>query len=322
MLAEIGDLQLFVSIVDSGSISAAARLLNASPPAVSRRLAALEQRLGIRLITRTSRHFEPTEEGRLYYQRGICILKQIEETEAEITFGGKAPRGLIKVGAPMGFGRRMVAPAVARFIEAYPDMNVHLMLSDAGWDVLSDSLDIAIRVGLPQDGSLIARKLFSQRRIVCASPEYLAKFGTPRTPEDLAQQNCIRLIRGDKLLDNWQFSCDGRPRSVRTNGRLTSTSSEVIAQWAIAGKGIALLALWDIQEHLEAGRLKECLSDYWCDIIELYAIFVHRQYLPLRIRVFMDFIAKEFSPLSMPCGGLRAAASPQVLRESLADTPA
>lgn len=303
MLDNISDLRLFVGLIEAGNISAAARILNSSSPAVSRRLAALEARLGIRLITRTSRHFEPTDEGRLYYKRGLCILRQIEEAEAEATSGGKIPRGQIKVGAPMGLGRRIIAPVIERFNDAYPDVNVHLVLSDAGWDVLDDSLDIAIRVGLPPDTSVIARTLVSQRRIVCASPEYLARFGTPRTPEDLTRHNCIRLVKGACALDNWQFSCNGRKQGVRVTGTFTTTSSEVISQWAVAGKGVALLALWDIQDHLKTGKLRECLSDYWCDVIELYAVFVHRQHLPLRIRTFVDFIANEFS-LSGASNGL------------------
>jgi DNA-binding transcriptional LysR family regulator len=297
MLDNISDLRLFVSLIEAGSISATARILNSSPPAVSRRLAALEARLGIRLITRTSRHFEPTDEGQLYYKRGVCILRQIDEAEAEATSGGKTPRGQIKVGAPMGLGRRFIAPIIERFNDVYPDVNVHLVLSDAGWDVLDDSLDIAIRVGLPPDTSVIARKLISQRRIVCAAPEYLAKFGTPEIPEDLIRHNCIRLVRGPCALDNWQFSCQGQKQSVRVAGTFTTTSSEVISQWALGGKGVALLALWDIQDHLQAGRLRECLSNYWCDVVEVYAVFVQRQHLPLRIRMFVDFIANDLSLL-------------------------
>ncbi|HJV85412.1 MAG TPA: LysR family transcriptional regulator [Noviherbaspirillum sp.] len=302
MHGNVSDLRLFVTMVDAGSISAAARILNSSPPAVSRRLATLEARLGIRLITRTSRHFEPTDEGRVYYERGVCILKQIEDAESEATLRAKKPCGQLKVGAPMGLGRRYIAPMIERFNVCYPDISVHLVLSDAGWDVLDDSLDVAIRVGLPPDTSIIARKLIEQRRIVCASPSYLDQFGTPQTPEDLVRHNCIRLVRGADPLDNWQFSLEGQKRGVRVSGTFTTTSSEVVSQWAAAGKGIGLLALWDIQEHLETGTLKECLTEYWCDVIELYAIFVHRQHLPLRIRMFVDFIAKEFRSFGAQSG--------------------
>jgi len=300
MLRNTSDLQLFVSLIEAGSISAAARVLNSSPPAVSRRLAALEARLGVRLITRTSRHFEPTAEGQLYYKRGVCILRQIEEAESEVTSNGKIPRGLIKVGAPMGFGRRILTPIIERFSDAYPEVDVHLVLSDAGWDVLDDSLDVAVRVGLPPDTSVISRLLVSQRRIVCASPQYLARFGTPRTPEDLTHHRCIRLVRGSCALDNWQFFCNGQKQSVRVSGPFTATSSEVVSQWAVAGKGIALLALWDIEEHLRNGELKECLSDYWCDVVELYAVFAQRQHLPLRIRMFVDFLVNESRRLVAP----------------------
>lgn len=289
----VSDLYLFAHLIEAGSISAAASALSSSPPAVSRRLANLEARLGIRLITRTSRRFEATDEGRLFYERCVSILQQIEDAEAEAASRGTAPRGDLKICAPMSLGRRIIAPSIERFTERYPDVNVQLLLSDAGADVVDDSLDVALRVGLPQDTSVVARKVLCQRRIACASPEYFARFGVPTTPDDLAHHNCIRLTRGSNLLDKWEFIEQQQRRTVHVHGTLSTTSSEVIRQWALAGKGIALLALWDINDVLSAGELRECLQEYWCDKIELYAVFVHRRHLPLRIRSFVDFISKE-----------------------------
>lgn len=300
MIDNVSDIRLFAQLIEAGGISAAARMLKSSAPAVSRRLAAIETRLGIRLITRTTRHFEPTTEGRLFYERCVFILGEIDKAEAEAASGGRTPRGDLKISAPMALGRQVIAPMIARFTEIYPDVQVQLVLSDAGLDVVDDSLDIALRVGLPVDTSVIARKLLSRRRIVCASPEYLMKFGRPNTPDDLRRHNCIRLVRASGLLDKWQFMVQGRKQEVHVSGTLSTTSSEVVREWVLAGKGIGLLSLWDLKHELVAsGALQECLQDYWCDVIELYAVFVNRRHLPLRIRMFLDFIAADLETNSL-----------------------
>ncbi len=291
---EVSDLRLFARLIEAGTISAAAQVLKSSPAAVSRRLARLEARLGVRLITRTSRHFEPTDEGRLFYERCTSILREIGKAEAEATSRSTTPSGDLKISAPMGLGRRHVAAMIQRFSDRYPDVRVQLVLSDAGLDVVDDSLDIAIRVGLPLDTGVVARKLLSQRRIVCGSPAYFDRFGVPRIPEDLIRHNCICLVRRRGVFDKWQFEVDGQPREVRVAGTLSSNSSEVLVDWALDGKGLALLAAWDIGDALRTGKLQECLKDCWCDVIELYAIFVSKRHLPLRIRTFIDHIAEEF----------------------------
>lgn len=295
---EVSDLRLFARLIEAGTISAAAQLLESSPAAVSRRLARLEARLGVRLITRTSRHFEPTDEGRLFYERCTSILREIGKAEAEAASRGTTPSGDLKISAPMGLGRRHVAAMIGRFGERYPDVRVQLVLSDAGLDVVDDSLDIAIRVGLPLDTDVVARKLLSQRRLVCGSPDYFARFGVPTTPEDLARHNCMCLVRRRGVFDKWPFEVHGQPRDVRVSGTLSSTSSEVLRDWALDGKGLALLATWDIADVLRSGRLQQCLQDCWCDVVELYAIFVSKRHLPLRIRKFLDHLADEFANLS------------------------
>lgn len=295
---EVSDLRLFARLIEAGTISAAADVLNSSPAAVSRRLARLEARLGVRLITRTSRHFEPTDEGRLFYERCTSILREIGKAEAEATSRSTTPSGDLKISAPMGLGRRHVAAMIGRFRDRYPDVRVQLVLSDAGLDVVDDSLDIAIRVGLPLDTDVVARKLLSQRRIVCASPAYFARFGVPRTPEELVQHNCMCLVRRRGIFDKWSFEVNGQPREVRVAGTLSSTSSEVLRDWALGGKGLALLATWDVGDAVRSGELQSCLQDCWCDVIELYAVFVSKRHLPLRIRTFVDHIAEEFGRLA------------------------
>lgn len=291
MADEVAELQLFVEIVKAGSLSAAARALNGSPAAMSRGLSALESRLGVRLVTRTSRAFELTEEGHLFYERCERIVAEIAEAEAEASSQGKAVKGKLRIGAPMEIGRRLIAPLVARFVEKYPGIQVHLNLSASGLDVIDDGLDIALRVGLPADASVIAKKILSTRRIVCASPAYMSRHGTPRRPEDLREHDCIRLVRGRRVIDAWSFQEDGRRFELTVSGSLTTTSGEVVHKWVRAGRGVGLKAVWDIQPDLDAGTILECLKDFWCDQIDLFAICANRQHLSPRIRVFLDFIS-------------------------------
>ena len=291
MADEVAELQLFVEIVKAGNLSAAARALNSSPAAMSRGLTALESRLGVRLVTRTSRTFELTAEGHQFYERCERIVAEIAEAEAEASSQGKTVKGKLRIGAPMGIGRRLVAPLVARFVEKYPGIQVHLNLSDSGLDVIDDGLDVALRVGLPTDTSVIAKKILSTRRIVCASPSYLKRHEFPRRPEDLRQHDCIRLVRGRRVMDSWLFQEDGKRVETTVSGTLTTTSGEVVHNWVCAGKGIALKAVWDVQPDLDAGSVVECLKDFWCDEIDLFAICASRQHLFPRIRVFLDFIS-------------------------------
>ncbi len=293
MASELADIQLFVEIIKAGNLSAAARALNSSPAAMSRGLAALESRLGVRLVTRTSRAFTLTEEGCLFYERCQRIVTDIVEAEAEASSKLGAVRGKLRVGAPNEIGRRIVAQLIAKFIEKYPDVQVHLTLSDSGLDVIDDGLDIALRVDLPEDSSLIARKIFSSKRIVCASPAYLKAYGTPAHPDELQQHNCIRLVRGRRVIDSWLFQENGKKFMVTVNGTLTTTSAEVIHDWVRSGKGVALKATWDLLPELADGTIVECLEPFWCDKIDLFAISANRTHQPPRIRTFLDFIAAK-----------------------------
>jgi DNA-binding transcriptional LysR family regulator len=260
---------------------------------MSRGLGALESRLGVRLVTRTSRSFELTEEGRLFYERCARIVADIAEAEAEASSKGDAVKGMLRVGAPMELGRRLIAPIITDFRQRFPEVQVHLMLSDAGLDVIDDGLDVALRIGLPADSSVIAKKILSAKRIVCASPSYLRKHGVPEKPSDLLQHDCIRLVRGRRVMDTWLFQDQGKRFEVIVNGTLSTTSGEVVHDWVRAGKGIALKAAWDLQPELAAGTIIQCLSEFWCDEIDLFAICANRQHLSPRIRAFLDFVARK-----------------------------
>jgi DNA-binding transcriptional LysR family regulator len=290
MADELAELQLFVEIVRAGNLSAAARALNSSPAAMSRGLTALESRLGVRLVTRTSRSFKLTEEGQLFYDRCARIVADIADAEAEASSKGATIKGMLRIGAPMELGRRLVAPLITEFRGKFPDVQVHLVLSDSGLDVIDDGLDVALRNGLPSDSSVIARKVLTAKRITCASPAYFKEHGTPAKPGDLLQHDCIRLVRGRRVVDAWVFQEQGKRFEVVVNGTLTTTSGEVVHDWVRAGKGIALKADWDLQAELREGSIVPCLSDYWCDEIHLFALCANRQHLSPRIRAFLKFI--------------------------------
>lgn len=292
MADQIGDLKLFVQLVAAGSLSKAALELDSSTPAMSRRLAAMEARLGVRLIERHARRFLLTEEGALLHERALRIVRDVEEAEAEVSAQGDAVGGALRVGAPNELGRRVIAPLLGQFRERCPSLEVLLVLSDAGLDPVEEGLDIVLRNGMPPDPSTVVRKLLTSRRVVCATPEYLARHGTPAQPDDLLQHDCIRLVRGRHVFDRWPFVEDGIRREVSVRGSLSSTSGEVLHDWVLAGRGIGLKALWDVATDLQEGRLVECLRPYWCDEIELYACFASHAHMPRRVRAFADFLAE------------------------------
>ena len=298
MADEVAELALFVKIVQAGNLSAAARTLNASPAAMSRALSALESRLGVRLVTRTSRSFQLTAEGARFYERCQRIVAEIAEAEAEVSARSGHIRGSLNVGAPNELGRRLVAPLIAQFARRYPGIEVRLVLSDAGLDVIDDGLDVALRVGLPDDNSVIARKILSTKRIVCASPAYFKRHGIPSHPEELHHHNCIRLMRGRRVMDSWVFQEDEHRFEVKVAGTLTTTSGEVVHDWVRAGRGIALKASWDLAPELRDGAIVQCLKEYWCDRIDLFAVTANRTHQPHRIRAFVDFIVAKLPAVS------------------------
>ncbi|MFT4111343.1 LysR family transcriptional regulator [Silvibacterium sp.] len=293
MADEVSELMLFVKIVQAGNLSAAARTLNASTAAMSRTLSSLESRLGVRLVTRTSRTFQLTEEGDRFYERCQRIVADIKAAEAEASEKTERVRGTLHVGAPSEIGRRLVAPLIGEFTSKFPEVEARMILSDAGLDVIDDGLDVALRIGLPNDTSVIARKILTAKRIVCASPAYFKRHGTPAHPDDLRRHNCIRLMRGKRVMDSWLFQEDGKPFEVKVNGTLTTSSGEVVHDWVRAGRGIALKANWDLGPELEEGSIVQCLEQFWCDPIDLFAITANRMHQPHRIRLFLDFIAKK-----------------------------
>jgi DNA-binding transcriptional LysR family regulator len=291
MSDEFSDLRLFTKMVSAGSLSETARRLNSSLTAMSRRLSQMEERLGVRLIDRGSRRFSLTEEGELLFARGMSIIAEIDEMEAEVSAKVRTPKGRLRVSAPSEIGRRRIAPLVSEFCEVFPAISIELILTDAKPDVLGDELDLGLQTDLPSDGNLIARKLLGGGRVVCASPRYLLEHARPEVPQDLAQHNCVRMIRWGQVFDRWRFVVDGLQQEVVVSGSLTTNSADVVHSWILAGRGIGLKASWDIQADLEDGRLVELLAPYSDDVMNLYAVYASRSHLPQRMRMFIDFIS-------------------------------
>nr|QIG99387.1 LysR family transcriptional regulator [Bradyrhizobium sp. 6(2017)] len=287
----IGDIELFCGVVEAGGISAGAAALRSSPPATSRRLAALEARLGVKLAERNARRFRLTEEGALFYEHCRKLLAAMRDVEAEVSARGATARGLLKVGAPMELGRRRIAPLLAEFADQHPGLDVHLVLSDAGLEVGQDGIDVALRVDRPDNPALMTRKIATTPRVLCAAPSYFAKRGMPERPADLIDHECLRLARRHHLHDRWRFRTEHGVEEIVVKGHLSSSSGDVLHGWALEGRGLSSEALWDVSEDLQAGRLVACLADHACDEIELFATFQPGHPVPPRVRLFVDFIA-------------------------------
>jgi DNA-binding transcriptional LysR family regulator len=296
----LDDYRLFVRLVESGGLSAAARQLGSSAPALSRRLQALEARLGVRLVERSPRRFVLTEEGALLHERALKITAELDELETELGTRTATPSGSLRIGAPMEIGRRRIAPLLAEFGRRHPRIASELVLSDAGQEPLRDALDFVFRTTEPEDPDVACVTLLPSRRVVCAAPAYLARHPAPERPEDLARHDCLRLVRGRRVYDRWRFLREGRPVRVAVGGTLSSTSGEVIHDWALAGHGIALKAAWDIAEDLRAGRLVECLAEYAGEDFSLYGVFPARPVQPVRLRLLIDYVKAAMRELVSP----------------------
>jgi LysR family transcriptional regulator, transcriptional activator for dmlA len=309
-LDAISDFALFRAIVDAGGISAAALVLQSSPAAVSRRLTALEAKLGVRLADRSSRRFRLTDEGLLLYERSRSILEQIRDAEAEVASRGGAARGLLRVGAPSDFGRRHLAPILAVFTAQHAGLEAHLVLSDAGLENQADACDVVLRFGLPNDPGMIARKIAVTTRILCAAPSYVARHGTPHSTDDLLQHNCLRLARRHHLDDLWRFRCGGSEFEVRVTGKLSSGDGAVLREWALSGEGISWEALWDVSDDLASGRLVHLMPEFRSASMELYAVFAPGKPVSPRIRLFVDHVARVFAHFGSGASGNASDARP------------
>jgi DNA-binding transcriptional LysR family regulator len=295
MADTLAEMSVFSRVVAAGSLSAAARELGLSPAVISRRLAALESRLGVRLINRTTRSLHLTDEGATYYDTCARLLAEIEEADAAVAAGRAEPRGPLKVALPASFGHLHVAPLVPRFAARYPNVQLALSLSDRTVNVIEEGFDLAVRIADLADSSLAARKLAPNRRVVCASPDYLKRHGTPHTPQDLVGHNCLTT---NEFAMTWDYKDpDERGGAVRVSGRYACDNWEVLREWAVAGLGIALKSTWDVRQQLEDGSLVPLFPGYtFASDVAIYAVYPHRRFLPAKTRAFIEFLADSFGP--------------------------
>jgi len=287
-------LEVFVKVVDGQSFAAAARDLGLSPAMVSKHVQALEERLGARLLNRTMRRMSLTEIGRGYYERARQVIADLEDADRAAGDLHAAPRGLLKVNAPFSFGIRHVGPAIADYLTAYPEVSIDITLNDHYIDLLAESVDVALRIGRLADSSLIARRLAPIRLALCASPAYLRRHGTPRTPRDLAGHNCL-LYTYAASGDEWRFiGPDGREEAVRVSGGLRANNGDLLQAAMGEGVGIALAPTFMIGEAVKAGTLMRLLQDYRLPESALHAVYPPGRHLTAKLRSFIDFLAKRF----------------------------
>lgn len=289
------DIAFFVRLARHPTLAAAARELGITAPAVSRRLAALERRLGVRLLHRTTRRQSLTAEGERYLEEGRRILLDIEQLERELTASRETPRGLLRINAGFGFGRRHLGPAVAEFVRRYPEVEVVLQLTDRPLDLAAEAMDIGIRFGLGADTGLLARKVASNRRYLCAAPEYLARHPAPAAPRDLMAHACIVIRENAGPFNTWQLVSGTAQANVKVDGKLAVNHGEVAVDWALAGHGILLRSEWDIAPYLRSGELVRVLPEWSGVAADIHAVFLQRHHLSAKIRVFLDFLAERFA---------------------------
>jgi LysR family transcriptional regulator, transcriptional activator for dmlA len=293
------DLGFFSVLASAGSLSAAARELGITTPAVSKHLALMESRVGIALVNRTTRRMSLTQEGELYLEHARRILSDIDDMDQLLGASRATPKGLLRVNATLGFGRSHMAPLISRFVRKYPQVEVQLQLSVNPPPLTDDSFDVCIRFGPPPEARVIARHIAPNRRLLCAAPAYLAKHGTPKVPNDLTKHNCIGIRQGEEAYGVWRLA-SGRGRNaaseaVKTRGNLTTNDGEIAVRWALDGHGILMRAEWDIERHLKSGRLVQVLPQYYTPDADIHAVYPQRHQLAARVRAFVDFVALSFN---------------------------
>jgi DNA-binding transcriptional LysR family regulator len=293
-----GEMAVFVQVVEQGSLTAAAHALRLSPSAVSKLIARLEDRLGVRLLQRTTRRVAATAEGHLFYERAREILEELAAAEELVSAGRLRPRGTLRVSLSHGFGMSRIVPLVPDFTARYPDIELQLAFADRRIDLAGQGIDLALRLGPVQDESLIARRLGDHGRIVCAAPAYLAQHGTPTRPGDLAAHNCILFDQPD-YLNQWPFrGPDGTVDRVRVRGNFRSDNGDALFELLLQGLGIAWAADFLALPHLAAGRLVPLLADASIDErTAIHAVYPQRRHLPAKVRAFIDFLLERLQPL-------------------------
>jgi LysR family transcriptional regulator, transcriptional activator for dmlA len=290
-MRSVKEMEIFLEVVRQGSFSAAARRLGIAPSVVADRVSGLEKRLGVRLLTRTTRRQAITEAGATYFEEASAILASIATMEQRVTEVAALPRGMLKVTAPMPIGRQWIAPFIAEFVERYPDIRVHLTLDDRFADIVGEGFDLAIRGGPAVDSALAGRRLFQMRRVVVASPAYLDRNGAPSRPQDLGSHPCLVFSTSQHFHAGWRFGRGEEARVMRVTGVLASNSSELPVVWALAGLGLAQKSWWEVAGHIQAGRLVTVLDAFEPDPATFFAIHPVGRAQSRKVALFVDELA-------------------------------
>ncbi len=295
---KLKQLESFVSVATRGSLTAAAKAEGVAPAIMGRRLDALEERLGVKLMVRTTRRLTLTHEGSAFLEDCQRLLADVANAEASVSAGGVKASGHLRITAPAGFGRRHVAPLVPRFRALHADVTISLNLSDRVVDLAGEAYDCAVRVGDLPDSSLVSVRLADNRRLCVATPAYLDRHGVPEHPNDLARFDCLTLSSDASQVRGWAFQVpkgDGTEViHLRPGGPLDCSDGQVLHDWCLQGWGIAWRSTWEVEADLAAGRLVEVLAEYAAPPNGIYAVFPQRKHLPVRLRLWIDFLKDQF----------------------------
>ncbi|GAA3933895.1 LysR family transcriptional regulator [Litoribacillus peritrichatus] len=289
-----GVLEVFVAVIENGSFSGAAKKLEVSKSAVSKRVSQLEVKLGVRLLHRTTRKLSLTEAGQRYFEHALKALSAAKEAEDAVSQMQDLPKGLLRINAPMSFGRLYLSKIVPEFLKTFPDVEISLQLDDKKVDLVAGGYDIAIRVGELADSTLVARKLAPCISRLCASPDYITEYGMPVAPEDLTRHNCV-LFSYSSDVNVWSLSNGENHHQVQVSGNYRVNNSEALKEAISQGVGIGRLPLYVSQAAVASGELIPVLPDYQLPEQSFYAVFPERQFLPAKVRVFIDFLIQKFS---------------------------
>jgi DNA-binding transcriptional LysR family regulator len=288
------DLAFFSLLVKQGTMAAAAQQLGVTPPAVSKRLAAIERRLGVRLMQRTTRRIGLTPEGETYLVEGARVLGELEALERTVAGSRAVPKGLLRVCSTLGFGRRHVAPALSKFAGKYPEVEVQLHLTDRPVNLVEQGFDLQLRFGELPDARLTARLLARNRRVLCASAAYLRRAGEPASPRELAQHACLFIRESEETFGTWHLRSGARTETVKVRGPLASNDGECVLGWALDGHGILMRSLWEAAPMLRSGRLRLVLPEWGLPPADVYAVFPTRSHLSAKTRALVDFLLAAF----------------------------
>ncbi|NDL61493.1 LysR family transcriptional regulator [Acerihabitans arboris] len=287
------DLLFFLRVASSGSLTATAKELGLSLPAVSKRLAQLELRLGVQLISRTTRRLELTSEGRVYFEGARPILNQLADLESAVCLNTGRLKGSLQVNAPFGFGRRHVAPLVSAFATLHQELDISLQLTNQSSNFLDANIDVDIRMGAVPDSRLIARKILANPRVICCSPAYIDNFRAPSDIQDLVNHNCIILRQYESDYGIWRFTKQSQLINQKVKGRFSTNDGEVAMRAALDGHGLIMRSWWDAKKYIHSGELVQVLKDYSLPDGDVYAVYQYRKFIPGRIAVFVEYLQEN-----------------------------